>query len=229
MWTCRQQPVQQRSRRIVPQTVRGSESDQLPLRAGLWQLCWSGKGKRKLLAALSILYMWFITHIHILSPQENAHFSISESLIAAIELMKCNMRRPVEEAEEEGDSDTEIQQLKQKIRLRRLQIRRTRMKPPTSSDNRKTEAIKREKLKVNRMYIMYIYCFISTEVPSVDSGGSRRSSQDSFHPSDSGSDRDVEDIELKGRNSRQEVHLWLRWLHSCLWSCNHPRDCPHYP
>uniref|UniRef100_A0A671RDS8 Run domain Beclin-1-interacting and cysteine-rich domain-containing protein-like n=1 Tax=Sinocyclocheilus anshuiensis TaxID=1608454 RepID=A0A671RDS8_9TELE len=106
--------------------------------------------------------------------KENAHFSISESLIAAIELMKCNMRRPVEEAEEEGDSDSEIQQLKQKIRLRRLQI-------------------------------LYIACFFSTEIPSVDSGGSRRSSQDSFHPSDSGSDRDVEDFELKGRSSRQEV------------------------
>lgn len=102
--------------------------------------------------------------------KENAHFSISESLIAAIELMKCNMRRPVEEAEEEGDSDSEIQQLKQKIRLRRLQIRRTRIKPPVSSNS---------------------------QAPSVDSGGSRRSSQDSFHPSDSGSDRDVEDIELK--------------------------------
>uniref|UniRef100_A0A8C2HY20 Rubicon autophagy regulator n=1 Tax=Cyprinus carpio TaxID=7962 RepID=A0A8C2HY20_CYPCA len=72
--------------------------------------------------------------------KENAHFSISESLIAAIELMKCNMRRPVEEGEEEGDSDSEIQQLKQKIRLRRLQIRHTRMKPPASTNNRMTEA-----------------------------------------------------------------------------------------
>ncbi|XP_051765615.1 run domain Beclin-1-interacting and cysteine-rich domain-containing protein isoform X3 [Ctenopharyngodon idella] len=101
--------------------------------------------------------------------KENAHFSISESLIAAIELMKCNMRRPAEDAEEDGDSDSEIQQLKQKIRLRRLQIRRTRQKPPVSSNN---------------------------QVPSVDSGGSQRSSQDSFHASDSGSDREVEDIEL---------------------------------
>uniref|UniRef100_A0A8C2J266 Rubicon autophagy regulator n=1 Tax=Cyprinus carpio TaxID=7962 RepID=A0A8C2J266_CYPCA len=108
--------------------------------------------------------------------KENAHFSISESLIAAIELMKCNMRRPLEEAEEEGDSDSEIQQLKQKIRLRRLQIRHTRMKPPTSS-----------------------------KVTSVDSGGSRRSSQDSFHPSDSGSDRDVEDIELKDGSDGQSL------------------------
>ncbi|XP_059425843.1 run domain Beclin-1-interacting and cysteine-rich domain-containing protein isoform X2 [Carassius carassius] len=108
--------------------------------------------------------------------KENAHFSISESLIAAIELMKCNMRR-TDEAEEEGDSDTEIQQLKQKIRLRRLQIRRRGMKPPLSSNN----------------------------PPSVDSGGSRRSSQDSFHPSDSGSDRDVEDIELKDGSDGQSL------------------------
>uniref|UniRef100_A0A9J8AGR2 Rubicon autophagy regulator n=1 Tax=Cyprinus carpio carpio TaxID=630221 RepID=A0A9J8AGR2_CYPCA len=119
-----------------------------------------------------------------ISVKENAHFSISESLIAAIELMKCNMRRPVEEGEEEGDSDSEIQQLKQKIRLRRLQIRHTRMKPPASTNN----------------------------PPSVDSGGSRRSSQDSFHPSDSGSDRDVEDIDspsMLQSNSAESVAMGL--------------------
>uniref|UniRef100_A0AAY4DU05 RUN domain-containing protein n=1 Tax=Denticeps clupeoides TaxID=299321 RepID=A0AAY4DU05_9TELE len=65
--------------------------------------------------------------------KENAHFSISESLIAAIELMKCNMRRHVEDAEEEGDSDSEIQQLKQKIRLRRQQIRHSKLQPSTPS------------------------------------------------------------------------------------------------
>ncbi|XP_026092182.1 run domain Beclin-1-interacting and cysteine-rich domain-containing protein-like isoform X3 [Carassius auratus] len=118
--------------------------------------------------------------------KENAHFSICESLIAAIELMKCNMRRP-EEAEDEGDSDTEIQQLKQKIRLRRLQIRHTRMKPPASSSN---------------------------QIPSVDSGGSRRSSQDSFHPSDSGSDRDVEDIELKDADIKRSVSSSRSFLSS---------------
>ncbi|XP_059425844.1 run domain Beclin-1-interacting and cysteine-rich domain-containing protein isoform X3 [Carassius carassius] len=117
--------------------------------------------------------------------KENAHFSISESLIAAIELMKCNMRR-TDEAEEEGDSDTEIQQLKQKIRLRRLQIRRRGMKPPLSSNN----------------------------PPSVDSGGSRRSSQDSFHPSDSGSDRDVEDIELKDADIKRSVSSSRSFLSS---------------
>ncbi|KAI2533250.1 RUBCN isoform 6, partial [Pan troglodytes] len=57
--------------------------------------------------------------------KENAHFSISESLIAAIELMKCNMMSQCleEEEVEEEDSDREIQELKQKIRLRRQQIR----------------------------------------------------------------------------------------------------------
>ncbi|XP_052445253.1 run domain Beclin-1-interacting and cysteine-rich domain-containing protein isoform X3 [Carassius gibelio] len=117
--------------------------------------------------------------------KENAHFSISESLIAAIELMKCNMRRP-DDAEEEGDSDTEIQQLKQKIRLRRLQIRRRGTKPPLSSNN----------------------------PVSVDSGGSRRSSQDSFHPSDSGSDRDVEDIELKEADIKRSASSSRSFLSS---------------
>lgn len=64
-------------------------------------------------------------------PQENAHFSISESLIAAIELMKCNMMSQCleEEEEEEEDSDREIQELKQKIRLRRQQIRTKNLLP----------------------------------------------------------------------------------------------------
>lgn len=73
-------------------------------------------------------------NIHAL--QENAHFSISESLIAAIELMKYNMLRQEEEGEEEGDSDSEIQQLKQKIRLRRQQIRRSHLPPYTTSQHR---------------------------------------------------------------------------------------------
>ncbi|KAM9384570.1 run domain Beclin-1-interacting and cysteine-rich domain-containing protein isoform 2-T2 [Pholidichthys leucotaenia] len=101
--------------------------------------------------------------------KENAHFSISESLIAAIELMKYNLRHQEEEGEEEGDSDCEIQQLKQKIRLRRQQIRRSRL-PPTSQ-----------------------HTFHST-----DSGGSRRSSQDSSRGlSDSGSAEEVEECELQ--------------------------------
>ncbi|XP_039984752.1 run domain Beclin-1-interacting and cysteine-rich domain-containing protein isoform X3 [Xiphias gladius] len=103
--------------------------------------------------------------------KENAHFSISESLIAAIELMKYNLRRQEEEGEEEGDSDCEIQQLKQKIRLRRQQIRRSRLPPCTTTQ----------------------HIFHST-----DSGGSRRSSQDSCQGlSDSGSAEEVEECELR--------------------------------
>ncbi|XP_068599332.1 run domain Beclin-1-interacting and cysteine-rich domain-containing protein [Brachionichthys hirsutus] len=103
--------------------------------------------------------------------KENAHFSISESLIAAIELMKYNLRRQEEEGEEEGDSDCEIQQLKQKIRLRRQQIRRSRVPPCTASQQ----------------------IFHST-----DSEGSRRSSQDSCQGlSDSGSAEEVEECELR--------------------------------
>uniref|UniRef100_A0A3Q4B2E7 RUN domain-containing protein n=1 Tax=Mola mola TaxID=94237 RepID=A0A3Q4B2E7_MOLML len=70
--------------------------------------------------------------------KENAHFSISESLIAAIELMKYNLRRQEEEGEEEGDSDCEIQQLKQKIRLRRQQIRRSRFHSTDSGGSRRS-------------------------------------------------------------------------------------------
>lgn len=55
--------------------------------------------------------------------QENAHFSISEALIAAIEQMKWNHiisppERRREEAEEE-DSDEEIKELQQRIRIRK--------------------------------------------------------------------------------------------------------------
>ncbi|XP_069377987.1 run domain Beclin-1-interacting and cysteine-rich domain-containing protein isoform X4 [Paralichthys olivaceus] len=111
--------------------------------------------------------------------KENAHFSISESLIAAIELMKCNMRRQEEEGEEEGDSDCEIQQLKQKIRLRRQLIRRSRLPPSTTSQ----------------------HIFHST-----DSGGSRRSSQDSYQGlSDSGSAEEVEECELRDADIKRSV------------------------
>ncbi|KAM3619101.1 uncharacterized protein V6R79_003029 [Siganus canaliculatus] len=111
--------------------------------------------------------------------KENAHFSISESLIAAIELMKYNLRRQEEEGEEEGDSDSEIQQLKQKIRLRRQQIRRSRLPPCASSQ----------------------HLFHST-----DSGGSRRSSQDSCQGlSDSGSAEEVEECELRDADIKRSV------------------------
>uniref|UniRef100_A0A672ITM2 RUN domain-containing protein n=1 Tax=Salarias fasciatus TaxID=181472 RepID=A0A672ITM2_SALFA len=112
--------------------------------------------------------------------KENAHFSISESLIAAIELMKYNLQRREEEGEEDGDSDCEIQQLKQKIRLRRQQIRRSRL-PPCSSNQ---------------------HSFHLT-----DSSSSRRSSQDSYQGlSDSGSAEEVEECELRGRE-REEGNM----------------------
>jgi len=55
------------------------------------------------------------------SLQENAHFTLAEGLIAAIEQMKWNqIIRPQRDSDhEEGDSDEEIQQLKQRIRIRR--------------------------------------------------------------------------------------------------------------
>ncbi|NXL73761.1 RUBIC protein, partial [Leptocoma aspasia] len=102
--------------------------------------------------------------------KENAHFSISESLIAAIELMKCNMMsRQLEEEEE--DSDKEIQELKQKIRIRRQQIR-TRHLVPTCQE------------------------MGSDNLVATDSG-SQFSSHGSMRLSDSGSAEDVEEYEIR--------------------------------
>lgn len=53
--------------------------------------------------------------------------------------MKCKMR--AEEADEDGDSDSEIQQLKQKIRLRRQQIRRSRLQTPSSTHHSEPDLI----------------------------------------------------------------------------------------
>ncbi|XP_014109951.1 PREDICTED: run domain Beclin-1 interacting and cysteine-rich containing protein isoform X3 [Pseudopodoces humilis] len=105
--------------------------------------------------------------------KENAHFSISESLIAAIELMKCNMMsRQLEEEEE--DSDKEIQELKQKIRIRRQQIR-TRHLFPTCQE------------------------MGSDSLVATDSG-SQFSSHGSMRLSDSGSAEDVEEYEIQDGN-----------------------------
>ncbi|KFV57897.1 Run domain Beclin-1 interacting and cysteine-rich containing protein, partial [Tyto alba] len=102
--------------------------------------------------------------------KENAHFSISESLIAAIELMKCNMMsRQLEEEEE--DSDKEIQELKQKIRIRRQQIR-TRHLFPTCQE-------------------------MGSDSLVVTDSGSQFSSHGSMRLSDSGSVEDVEEYEIR--------------------------------
>ncbi|XP_076647774.1 run domain Beclin-1-interacting and cysteine-rich domain-containing protein rubicon isoform X2 [Halictus rubicundus] len=62
--------------------------------------------------------------------RENAHFSVSEAMIAAIEQVKCNRQWClVEEAADE--SDEEINSLKQRIRLRRRQRQEERCKERT--------------------------------------------------------------------------------------------------
>uniref|UniRef100_A0A8C0GE20 Rubicon autophagy regulator n=1 Tax=Chelonoidis abingdonii TaxID=106734 RepID=A0A8C0GE20_CHEAB len=110
--------------------------------------------------------------------KENAHFSISESLIAAIELMKCNvMNRRLEEEEEE--SDKEIQELKQKIRIRRQQIRTKHVFPAYREVG-----------------------FVATDSES------QFSSRDSMWLSDSGSAEDVEEYEIRGKR-RQLSHSFL--------------------
>ncbi|XP_066096774.1 run domain Beclin-1-interacting and cysteine-rich domain-containing protein isoform X7 [Saccopteryx bilineata] len=116
--------------------------------------------------------------------KENAHFSISESLIAAIELMKCNMMSQcLEEEEEEGeDSDREIQELKQKIRLRRQQIRTKNLLP----------------------------AYQETEHGSfrVTSSSSQFSSRDSAQFSDSGSADEVDEFEIQdGSEGSNLTHM----------------------
>uniref|UniRef100_A0A452H6S5 Rubicon Homology domain-containing protein n=1 Tax=Gopherus agassizii TaxID=38772 RepID=A0A452H6S5_9SAUR len=107
--------------------------------------------------------------------QENAHFSISESLIAAIELMKCNvMNRRLEEEEEE--SDKEIQELKQKIRIRRQQIRTKHVLPAYREVG-----------------------FVATDSES------QFSSRDSMWLSDSGSAEDVEEYEIRDADIKRDA------------------------
>ncbi|XP_008568917.1 PREDICTED: run domain Beclin-1 interacting and cysteine-rich containing protein isoform X3 [Galeopterus variegatus] len=113
--------------------------------------------------------------------KENAHFSISESLIAAIELMKCNMMNQCleEEEVEEEDSDREIQELKQKIRLRRQQIRTRNLLP----------------------------MYEETEHGSfrVTSSSSQLSSRDSAQFSDSGSADEVDEFEIHDADIRRST------------------------
>ncbi|XP_015092023.1 run domain Beclin-1-interacting and cysteine-rich domain-containing protein isoform X6 [Vicugna pacos] len=112
--------------------------------------------------------------------KENAHFSISESLIAAIELMKCNMMSQcLEEEEGEEDSDREIQELKQKIRLRRQQIRTKNLLP----------------------------VYQETEHGSfrVTSSSSQFSSRDSAQFSDSGSADEVDEFEIQDADIRRNT------------------------
>ncbi|XP_067898483.1 run domain Beclin-1-interacting and cysteine-rich domain-containing protein isoform X2 [Heterodontus francisci] len=110
--------------------------------------------------------------------KENAHFSISESLIAAIELMKCNLMKKQIADDDEEDSDKEIRELKQKIRIRRQQIRTRKLQPgirDAESDTCTTES------------------------------GSPISSHDSAPLSDSGSTDGVDEFELKDADIRRSL------------------------
>ncbi|XP_057619372.1 run domain Beclin-1-interacting and cysteine-rich domain-containing protein isoform X5 [Chionomys nivalis] len=116
--------------------------------------------------------------------KENAHFSISESLIAAIELMKCNMMSQCleEEEVEEEDSDREIQELKQKIRLRRQQIRTKNLLPAYQENEHGSFR--------------------------VTSSSSQFSSRDSTQFSDSGSADDVDEFEIQdGSEGSNLTHM----------------------
>ncbi|KAL1788507.1 run domain Beclin-1-interacting and cysteine-rich domain-containing protein isoform X1 [Sigmodon hispidus] len=130
--------------------------------------------------------------------KENAHFSISESLIAAIELMKCNMMSQCLEEEdvEEEDSDREIQELKQKIRLRRQQIRTRHLLP----------------------------AYQETEHGSlrVTSSSCHFSSRGSTQCSDSGSADDLDEFEIqdadikRGTTSNSKPSISQNFSHCCL-------------
>uniref|UniRef100_A0ABI7XB05 RUN domain-containing protein n=1 Tax=Felis catus TaxID=9685 RepID=A0ABI7XB05_FELCA len=108
--------------------------------------------------------------------KENAHFSISESLIAAIELMKCNMMSQCleEEEEEEEDSDREIQELKQKIRLRRQQIRTKNLLPGYQETEHGNADIRRNTASNSKSFTSsqsFSHCFLhSTSAEAVAMG-----------------------------------------------------------
>ncbi|XP_070537841.1 run domain Beclin-1-interacting and cysteine-rich domain-containing protein-like [Ptychodera flava] len=69
--------------------------------------------------------------------RENAHFSISEAIISAIEQIKCNQYATKSDDESDA-SDEEIQELKQRIRIRRRERRKEKamLVSPAFSDGR---------------------------------------------------------------------------------------------
>eukprot|EP00062_Callorhinchus_milii_P000248 gi/632934105/ref/XP_007899596.1/ PREDICTED: run domain Beclin-1 interacting and cysteine-rich containing protein isoform X1 [Callorhinchus milii] len=124
--------------------------------------------------------------------KENAHFSISESLIAAIELMKCNLMKKQMEDDDE-DSDKEIQELKQKIRIRRQQIRNKKFPPGIQDAESDT--------------------FTTTE------SGSPISSHGSAPLTDSGSTDGVDEFELKdGIDESNLIHMSANGLSTSMAS-----------
>ncbi|XP_066992565.2 run domain Beclin-1-interacting and cysteine-rich domain-containing protein [Anabrus simplex] len=108
--------------------------------------------------------------------RENAHFSISEAMIAAIEQVKCNRQlRVAEERGEVGDeSDEEINHLKQRIRLRRRQ---------------------RQQEKQNHLWGVSLLSDGKTDTTTTDQSVSPLSSSPGT-PSESISTDDVDDLEV---------------------------------
>eukprot|EP00057_Strongylocentrotus_purpuratus_P007742 XP_011662216.1 PREDICTED: run domain Beclin-1 interacting and cysteine-rich containing protein isoform X2 [Strongylocentrotus purpuratus] len=76
--------------------------------------------------------------------KENAHFCISEAIIAAVEQIKCRQLTRQTPSDHESDgSDEEIQRLKQRIRLRRTEKRERKMhseQDPSPSEESMEEA-----------------------------------------------------------------------------------------
>lgn len=168
--------------------------------------------------------------------------------------MKCNLRRRREEEEDGDDSDSEIQQLKQKIRLRRLQIRRTCLPPPQHCKSLRMAGHTHARMHAHTntqqlptwspcRNFAAIDCHPVSLPPvfhSTDSGGSCRSSQDSFHMSDSGSAEEVEECELRGRerergNVRKDCGLgwkgFILYTHHASFVCHKfttSLSCPTY-
>ena len=59
------------------------------------------------------------------TPQENAHFCISEAIIAAVEQIK--VKQVCKSPSDHESDDDEIQELKQRIRLRRNEKKRNKI------------------------------------------------------------------------------------------------------
>ncbi|XP_043674149.1 run domain Beclin-1-interacting and cysteine-rich domain-containing protein isoform X1 [Vespula pensylvanica] len=110
--------------------------------------------------------------------RENAHFSISEAMIAAIEQIKCNRQWCLVEETVE-DSDEEINNLKQRIRIRRRQRQEERYRERTWNHD--------------------LFSDGKTDTTTTDQSVSPLSTS-SNSPSDSISTDDIEDIEVDNVN-----------------------------
>lgn len=103
--------------------------------------------------------------------RENAHFSISEALIAVIERMKCS--RTLKIVEEENESDEEIRNLKQRIRIR-----------------------KRERQREKTLKNFVLLSDGRTDTTSQSASPPVSSQSSDFDVSSIGSEEEVEDLEL---------------------------------